>query len=151
MELKLGKCYKTRDGRKARVICDDLKTRYNCNFIALVMDGHKDKPFEETIYVNEYGKMGLINSDYDLVSEWIDKPEFDWSKAAAWHVAVAKAKYDRKWYVFDKIPEYRDCYDRYTYVRGSVLYCGEQIPDEHSPIWDGDIKDSLIIRPGYKQ
>ena len=145
MKLEVGKYYKTRGGHKARVVCDDLKGSFR-PILALVECGK----VEHVLYSNTLGFVSDDENQYDLVSEWIDKPEFDWSKAAAWHVAVAKAAISDKWYAFDKIPEYRCSRACYAYVKGSILDCGEQIPDQYAPVWEGGVRDSLIIRPGYE-
>ena len=153
MKLEVGKYYRTRDGRKVRVVCNNRKALNGRIFVGLV----EGDDFEYTIYCEESGRADTVDCDYDLVSEWIDKPEFDWSKAAAWHVAVAKSHYARKWYAFDKIPEFSCSESCFGYAKasvyysgGSVFYAGEQIPDKYAPTWEGDARDSLIIRPGYE-
>lgn len=81
MKLERDKFYRTRDGRKARVIATDLKSDYSC--VAVVESNEwDDRP-------NSYLSNGRTNPDReanrDLISEWPTEPlrvefECEWRK-----------------------------------------------------------------------
>lgn len=71
MKIELGKCYRTRDGRKARVICVDRKGP--TPVIALVDDGWIELSYAFHQCGDFIHSLGGGHS-YDLVSEWIDYP-----------------------------------------------------------------------------
>lgn len=140
MTIRLGKYYRTRGGNKARVICLDVAGNAYPTLVLI------DNGYYESIYsMTTDGRMpsGNIEDEHDLISEWIEKPEFDWSNAAAWHVAIAMDE-DGEWLAYNDVPE-----------PGEGVWCCckhlETIPPEHAPKWTGDWDDSLIIRPGHEQ
>ncbi len=139
MKPELGKYYRTRSGHKVRVICTDAKID-KLPVVALVeADG-----CENSCQYTEYGSYWASGKahEWDLVSEWIDKPEWDWSKSANWHVAIAMDE-DRRWFSYTGEPRT----DNIVWVVPNV----QLIPPEHAPKWTGDWKDSLIVRPGFEK
>lgn len=139
MKPELGKYYRTRGGHKGRVICVDALVD-SFPVVALVnFNGRED------IYLltNEGLKhLDKSESHADLISEWVDKPEWDWSKAADWHVAIAMDE-NKDWFAYAQIPQ------QFTTSWGGD-YC-QAIPPEHAPKWTGDWRKSLIVRPGFEK
>lgn len=138
MKIELNKIYRTRNGRKARIVCIDAKG--NFPIVALVEDF--DSEYAHLFTRDGFYYRSSEFSTLDLVSEWIDKPEFDWSKAAAWHVAIAMDS-SKEWLAYNEVPELGD----------TVWRCEDwqTVPEEHAPKWTGDWHDSLIIRPGHEK
>jgi hypothetical protein len=140
MKPELGKYYKTRGGHKARVICADRKGGPS-PIIVLVLKELKLEFLVQLSADGSYLGSGQPHSD-DLISEWIDKPEWDWSKAADWHVAIAMDE-DKRWFPFREVPS-----------KVEISWCGSHdrsIPPEHAPKWTGDWRESLIVRPGFEK
>ncbi len=140
MKPELGKYYRTRGGHKGRVICVDRKGGQS-PVVALVLKEAKLEFLVQLSADGSYLGPGQPHSD-DLISEWIDKPEWDWSKAADWHVAIAMDA-DRRWFPFREVPS-----------KVEIAWCGSHdrsIPPEYAPKWTGDWKDSLIVRPGFEK
>lgn len=89
MKIELNKFYRTRDGRKARVICVDAKGC--CPIIALVTC---DKCIEELILFTDDGRFFLLGADdfRDLVSEWTEPKKqrrvflWEWKYESRWMI-----------------------------------------------------------------
>ncbi len=76
LTLEVGKCYKTRDGRKARVICAEATTTYLSRrqpIIALVANSSGTGETQETYGAD--GSYDTCQTSYDLLSLWQDLPE----------------------------------------------------------------------------
>lgn len=101
MNIELNKCYRTRDGRKARIICVDRNTLYP--IVALVPD-----PVPEVLV--SYTRIGGISPDdsyedpKDLVSEWVDSPGMDRSVLPAWANKAVAMDSDGQWNSYSSIP-----------------------------------------------
>lgn len=65
MKLELGKHYKTRDGRKVRIICVD-KMSDSHPIVGLILEGD----WEAISAYTEQGKYATYDSHEDIVSEW---------------------------------------------------------------------------------
>lgn len=138
-ELKIepGRFYRLRNGRKMR---------------CYAIDGCRDLSIHGATKVDEGWKLGSWYSDgkavkysvstADIISEWEDKPEIDWSLYPSWVKAVAMDK-NRVWY---------------TYIATPIIWDGEnfwdssartstQILHEYAPKWVGDWRNSLVVRP----
>jgi len=136
MKIEVGKFYKTRDGRKARIYA---------------VDGGSDTPVHGAILgpgrgwntyvwnnsgINYYSRP----DDCELISEWTDKPEVDWSAMPRW----------AEWYAIDGngIPRWFN--GRMPSIKDDIWVNYELwgvVPFEYAPKWDGDWKDSLVRRP----
>lgn len=137
MNIELNKCYRTRDGRKARIICVDAKQKQPV--IGLV----------DTNGVEIFARYGLDGSwildgkkrGSDLISEWVDKPEMDRSVLPPWIKVIAMDE-DGRWFGYAVAPIVLEC----TWTPGDETY-GEHcyIPPSHAPKWTGDWKDSLLV------
>lgn len=70
MKLEVGKYYRTRDGRKARVICDDRRSICGLRFIYLIVDGLSEVCHQ----CDSSGRAdGSNDVAFDLVAEWQDE------------------------------------------------------------------------------
>jgi hypothetical protein len=132
MKIEVGKFYRTRDGRKARIYAVDGREGSNIHGAVLNEIGWITSTWAIT------GQWIAAESDRDLISEWIDKPEVDWSVMPKWAEWVAMDE-DGKWIWFLGEPR-----------KGAANWCcygvyGE-IPHTYAPKWDGDWKDSLVRR-----
>jgi len=124
--FEVGKAYQTRDGRKAVCLTTTLGEMHpiglqvGSEFIETTKKGHF------------YGD--TLNSQNDIISEWVDKPVIDWSAMPAWAKFVAMND-NEEWYWYTSAPN-KCC----PYISG-------RIPSEYAPKWEGDWRNSLIERP----
>ena len=153
LKLEIGKCYRTRDGRKV--------------FVVDRMGGHRDS-FEVKLFDNEDkfsydnyypdGRYALDDfSDEDIVAEWVDeppqeeppepspapapaKPVVDWTTLPAWANWVAMDSNGEWLWYYDK-PRM----DEIAWFSYNSMY--QVIPSEYAPAFEGDWKDSLRERP----
>lgn len=135
MKIEVCKYYRTRDGRKARIYAVDGDGTSEIHGAILHDDGqwHMASWCVDGMWLDD----GSTNTS-DLVSEWIDKPEVDWSAMPRWAEWVAMDE-DGKWIWFLGEPR-----------KGAANWCcygvyGE-IPHTYAPKWDGDWRDSLVRR-----
>lgn len=138
MKIEAGKFYKTRTGKKVVVYSTTGRAMRHIRGCII-----ESGPNEDTMMSWYSGGVFFgdgAHAEYDLISEWVDKPVVDWSKLAAWHRWVARDE-DGSWYVYAKRPElavatWRGEYHEY-----------QRIPENYSPTFSGDWKDSLVERP----
>ena len=83
----------------------------------------------------------VAQGQYDLISEWVDKPVVDWGKLAAWHRWVARDERGG-WFSFCQKPILGMAH---WMIASGCDYC--PIPSQYSPTFSGDWKDSLVERP----
>lgn len=141
LEIIPGKFYRTRDGLKARVLCTDVQSPKPV--LALVLSEGSELVFS---YENDGCLMQSREScHWDLVAEWSEPLEVDWSKFAAWHNAVVWSPTRDRWLVASRIPTWDDKANAWTGAGGDGF---DYVPPEHAPKWTGEAKDSLIVRPG---
>lgn len=134
MNIEVGKFYKTRDGRKARIYA---------------VDGGQGNFLHGAIYNEGYWATaswfsnGTIyshgESPNDLIAPWIDKPEFDRNFLPKWKAIAMESS--GSWWAFSEVPYITEHYN-YWDATGNVL--AVRIPSEHAPKWSGDWKDSLL-------
>lgn len=133
LNIQPGKFYRTRDGRKARVY---------------VIDGSEPYPVHGAVF--EIGSWDCrtwrlngrySNDNCDLIAEWIDKPEIDWSKMPEGTVAVFNSCKSGHWFASTLIPKLND---DYFYSGGKWI----ELYPQHRPNWSGDWRDSLVTREG---
>lgn len=133
-----GKFYKTRDGRhKIEVIVAGRNFACGHSIMGLrTSDVGVHIPSTFTANGRLYKDS---ESPADLIAEWSDAPEFDWSKlpmAANW----AALNSEGKGFAYTHKPLPMNCYACYE------GRCWELYP-EHTPTWSGDWRDSLVTRP----
>ena len=78
----------------------------------------------------------------DIVGLWVDKPEFDWSKAAAWSNYVSMDE-NGGWWTYKERPTVND--GGWCDIAPDPAW--GRVPKEFYPTFSGDWKDSLIERP----
>lgn len=140
-----GNFYRTRDGRKAEYV-REMNTSQG--ILALVII--KDVDGIENAYTyHRHGRFFMGNqSERDLIAEWVDKPEVDWSVMPAWAVAVAMDA-NGTWYWYDYVPESDKTY--WCLPRAvSLPRFTDEIPPAYAPKFTGDWRDSLVTREGTK-
>lgn len=136
MKIEVGKFYKTRNGRKARIYAVDGTDEYPIHGAIL------DRTDGWCIYVwrNDGGNLPSQPYHSDLISEWTDRPEVDWSAMPKW----------AEWYAIDGngIPRWFN--GRMPSIKDDIWVNYELwgvVPFEYAPKWSGDWKDSLVKRP----
>lgn len=143
MKLEINTFYKTRDGRKARVICVDAKSQNGMYPIVALIESAGD----ETSY--HYATSGAYCHFWkehilDLLTEWTEPPTFDWSKLPAWATHAAQDD-EGGWYWYDRKPTLSD---GGWYNEGEE--CGE-IPKRYAPKnYTGPWQESLLVREGNR-
>lgn len=136
MKIEPGKFYKTRSGRKARIYA---------------VDGDSVRPIHGAIIANGdwilagWGMDGNFydssnESEYDLISEWTEPLDFDWSVLPPWMNWIAKDS-DDNWWAFSHKP----------FLTKSIWETngdGLSIPPNYAPKnFTGDWTKSLHERP----
>ena len=97
-----------------------------------------------------YTKTG--DSSCDLISEWIDAPEVDWSFIPPWFIALAMNK-NFDWRAFTEKPSLLVGNSIWS-IPGTFYQPGQtviDIPSQYAPKFTGDWKDSLVCRPGFEK
>ncbi len=121
--------WRTRDGRKARVLCTDAEDDFPCIGYVLHLGN-------EMARATQWSKDGRtledIQTPEDLIEPWIDRPVIDWSKMPAWAEKVWWSPAWKMWV--------------WTYAHNNVTQ--SPIPKAFSPPpWTGKPEDSLVERP----
>lgn len=140
--IEAGKCYRTRDGRKARVLCTDRKVMGKLTVVALVDFGS----YEEVQHIRSNGRYqgAEAESDIDLIAPWVDAPVVDWAAMPAWANWVAQNK-ESGWFGYPNDPKICEDADMWL-MSGSQVGCFH-IPESHAPSFSGNWRDSLVQRP----
>lgn len=137
MKIEPNKFYRTRDGRKARVLCTDAPSSWP-------VVGYIEGPSGTGLSTHTWSQDGAFFSnatrEADLIAEWIDAPEVDWPAMPKWAKAVAMDK-GGKWYWHSEKP----VVDGPWWLPDSGDY--GSIPPKYAPKWSGDWKQSLVLRP----
>ena len=141
MTIEAGKFYKLRNGLKARIYATDANNTY---------------PIHGAYFADQWlltqwrgdGRsryQGGISGEYDIISEWVDKPDKEiFSTLPPWIKWVAKDE-DRTWWGYTGEP-YIDLDKEEWDNQKNGKHIATIIPPEYAPQWDGDWKDSLIGR-----
>lgn len=135
MKIEVGKYYRTRDGRKARIYAVDGREGSNIHGAVLNEIGWITSTWAIT------GQWVSAETGRDLISEWIDKPEVDWSAMPKWAEWVAMdADGEWRWFSFREpvVDLTSDSWENYQF--------SGKIPPSYAPKWTGDWKDSLVRR-----
>lgn len=157
MNIEAGKFYKTRNGMKVRIYATD-GGRIND-------PSNPDNFYDEAVhgaffrdgywYMIYWGIDGVLSrremKDFDIVSPWFDPPLVDWDKFPK-HIIALAMNDDGTW---------RGYLDRPNGIneKQGVWYLTErpyframfEIKPADYPIFSGDWRDSLVIRPGYEK
>jgi len=136
IKFEVGKCYRNRAGR-CRIVLTTTRPQPYPPIIAM------DKNTGDCCSLNIDGTWSKGHKDdRDLISEWIDAPEVDWSKMPAWAEAVT-VDGSGSWNWFTHIPITTDVQNFWICKSGGY----GPIPPEYSPKWTGDWRQSLVVRP----
>lgn len=99
MKLKIGKEYVTRNGLKVKIY--DIAESGDYPVIAGILESNGISP-------NTYTKEGRLNitgiSDLDIIGEWQEPLEFDWSCLPPWINEYIAMDEDGRWFAFSKKP-----------------------------------------------
>jgi len=140
LKLEVGKFYTTRDGRKVRAICVD---RRHPVYPVIVLSPIPDSSDEVTVaYTADGAFMYESPNTQDIVGPWVEKPtDWDWANVPPWTPYIAMDS-DYEWYAYETEPELE------SHMWGTY---GEyvKIPDEYAPKFEGDWRESLLVRPGH--
>lgn len=140
LKIEVGKFYRTRSGCKARIYATDGAER---------IPVHGAFKVNESWISTNWGIDGKHESfseatPYDLISEWADPVEMDWSALPRWvinsgdgYIAMNEAG---DWRAFIETP-----YAGNSVWMGGVYTCF--IPPSYAPKWTGDWRQSLTKVP----
>lgn len=92
------------------------------------------------------GSRGPTNTDSDIISEWVDPVPLDWSTTPPWINYLALDS-SGNWYLYSSKPTITS---NSTSWRNGGLSC-YIIPESHAPKWSGYWRESLTMRPGYRE
>lgn len=140
MKLEVGKSYRTRNGLRATCVADNLRGEAPCAVI--YHDRFED--WVDTATSDGFHRLASLESYWDLISEWPNTPEVNWSVIPPWFNWVAM-DYSGDWIAHGEKPE----------ISGQLLHwecaSGDSnemlIPPAFAPKWTGDWKQSLVERP----
>lgn len=134
VKIERDKFYRTRDGRKVRVVFTEKEGQYpvvgvegNCIY------SYTDKG---RIYVDGGESHG------DLIAPWVDKPTIDRSILPAWANKAVAMDSDGSWWCYSEKPTQAAFAERWN----PSDWCHNlELPPSYYPKWEGDWKDSLIV------
>jgi hypothetical protein len=127
--------YRTRGGRKARVLCTDAEGPYPIVGYICYEGG------PATCLWDWDSVSGSTRGPLDLVHPWVDAPVVDWSKEREWVKAVAMDK-DGRWVRYNVTPK-ADGSGNWWFPDCEF----QRIHPSEYPQFTGDWKDSLCVRP----
>jgi len=127
MKIELGKAYRTRSGKKIRIICADADNVLH-TVVGLVNDGpgSREYPITFTTYGSVRGWSDQQDQN-DLIEEWKDTPVFEhWDDIPSWHNWVSFNKGLERWLSSKHTPQKdRDSWfvDDYDTIRIPTAMC----------------------------
>ena len=130
LKIEIGKFYKTRDGRKARIYHVDEKHIHG----AVYTEGDGIWAIRCWWSSGQITSSGNLNG-CDIVEEWKEKPVFNYPPLP-WMKFAAQDK-DGRWFMFTHKPRI----DIVIWKDGGMHL---KIPKEFEPTYIGDWKDSLV-------
>lgn len=140
LNIQPGKFYRTRGGRKYENLKKDvLMPSLNIGMVGLIYDSDGSASIATHFHDGTYHRG--IETDRDLIAEWSERPEIDWSKMPAWAAAYSVGAAG-VWLWFENKPI------RSEFGWEAVGRYGS-IPSKYAPTdWSGDWRDSLVNREG---
>lgn len=139
MKLEIGKEYKTRNGLKVKVY--DIAESGDYPVIA---GGHRDGGIIAAAYAINGAYNLKYESSYDIIGEWVEPLDFDWSCLPAWANNYIAMDQDGAWFAYSKNPEKR--MELFAWRSGYGLAI--LIPEEYAPKnFKGDWENSLLKNP----
>lgn len=143
MNIEPGKFYKTRGGNKVRIYATDGGPgRYVVH--GAFMDSGEWHPDVWCIGGECYATDDTSESPKDIIAEWTDRPEADWSAMPRWANWVAMDE-DEDWHWYENKPDRHSKYQEWFPADDGD--CGGIHKDCTPANFTGDWKDSLIERP----
>lgn len=150
LTIEAGKFYKTRQGFKAKVY--EVYNEYAHGAVLVKSQWNAVEWFRDgVIFTRSFPEH--METGADIVSAWIDPPVVDWDKLPPGILSVAIDKGGEEYgYLTTNVSA-----TGYEWIAGapnihigslSLWYC--RLPDG-TIRFSGDWRDSLVIRPGYKE
>lgn len=141
MKLEVGKHYKTRNGLRATCVADSLIGEQPC----VVLLHWEVGDWVDTFTADGYRNLSHIENPWDIISEWVDKPQVNWSIIPPWFNWVAMDE-DGEWFAFVLSPSI-ELGANWWGTSNSETIKAMLIPGYYAPKWTGDWKLSLVERP----
>jgi len=136
--IQVGKFYLARDGSNIRIYALDGVFPFSIHGAYETIGGK----WNSTNWLGDGGYfLDNDNSDLDIVSEWVDKPIFDWTIQSPWFKYAAMDA-DGRWFLYSDKPTCENT----EWLRVSLTKI-TRIPPAYVPTFNGDWKGSLIQRP----
>jgi hypothetical protein len=139
MKIEIGKEYVTRSGLKVKVY--DIAESGDYPVIAGVHRGGEIVPagyaINGTYVLNREGV-------YDIVGEWNEPLEFDWSCLPAWINEYIAMDEDGRWFAFSMMPEKKSAFQLWRKDGGDALLISENYAPKN---FKGSWEDSLFKNP----
>jgi hypothetical protein len=139
MNIEPGKFYKLRNGYKYRNYVTDGGG--NCPNHGAYLFGDEDK-WHQISHRKNGSSVSDGDSVWDIIAPWIDKPQMDTSVLPAWWKSYAMDE-SGSWWWHSERPTLYMIREEWLYATGALY---GKIPPEYAPKWDGDWKDSLVVR-----
>lgn len=137
MKLEIGKEYMTRDGFKVKVY--DITNNENYPVIAGVTKNNIVTPTSYTIDgVYVCGR----SSSYDIIGEWQEPLDFDWSCLPAWANKYIAMDSDGAWFAFSNKPEkstMRFIWENTGKSCEAILIPKDYIPKNFKGTWENSL------------
>lgn len=137
MKIEAGKYYRTRAGRKIKLLSTEGVFPYVGIGAHVTAKGLGD--------IGNWCDDGFVLANQhehpdDVVAEWVDKPEFDWSVIPPWLNYLAMDG-NLTWYLYASKPTFSDT--RWD-PEADADIC--KVPKQYAPCWTGRPEDSLVER-----
>ena len=134
-DIEVGKCYRTRDGNKVRILVTNRRCENNMSVVGLIFTGF----IEEVGAWRSNGCFSYENHPFDLISAWYDPPAVDWATLPAWARYAGQNK-DKTWHWYQEQPKQLNAAWMSYNNSGTI-------PDSYAPVYSGPWWDSLVERP----
>jgi len=144
LNIQPGRFYRTRDGEKAEVLKTGCRSAGGETVVVLIHV--KNGKMAIRWYFDGGRYLNHSTSGNDLIAEWSDKPEIDWSKMPERAVAAMRGP-TLRWYAATIQPQGLTDFG-WTQSIGAEVW--ELYPQHVPKEWTGDWRDSLVIRPGVE-
>lgn len=149
LTIEAGKFYKTGNGLKVKML--EIVGEYIVGYFDACV-GPRPGIWEHT---GRY-RFGGSDEPLNIVAPWTDPPAVDWDRFPAHIVAVAMDE-DGAWNAYLEVPTTDKANPNATgWYHGPsptnhVYLCAFGVHKEHRPVFSGDWRDSLAVRPGWEE
>ena len=139
MDIEIDSSYRTRSGKKVRIVAKNRK-HHTYGVVGLILQE------DETEGVETWSQEGRFSNDsvgeghpLDLMSPWVEPPMVNWAAMPAWARWVAQdAGGHWRWFAY---------YPNRKHLPVLMDYLYSNIPPSYAPIYSGPWEDSLVERP----